>query len=92
MEDKLDIRVPAENSGIEEKFNDQMEEIMLKLVESQVLTSSLQIVSTPPTETPKFQLHIRYGPTFFEDPFGDLTKLQQIGPVREYQLQFEEAG
>jgi hypothetical protein len=56
---------PTKNSGIEEKFDEQMEEINLKLAESQVLTSSPQIVSTPPTETPKFQLHIRYGPIFF---------------------------
>jgi ElaB/YqjD/DUF883 family membrane-anchored ribosome-binding protein len=56
---------PTENSGIEEESDEQMEEIKLKLVESQVLTSSLQIVSTPPTETLKFQLHIRYGPIFF---------------------------
>jgi uncharacterized coiled-coil protein SlyX len=81
---------PTENSGIEKKSDEQMEEIKLKLAESQVLTSSPQIVSTPPTETPKFQLHIRYRQFFFEDPFGDLTKLQLTRSVREYQLQFEE--
>jgi len=43
---------PTENSGIEEKSNEQMEEIKLKLAESQVLTSSSQFVSTPPTKTP----------------------------------------
>jgi hypothetical protein len=35
---------PTENSRIEEKFDEQMEEIKLKLAESQVLTSSPQIV------------------------------------------------
>jgi hypothetical protein len=35
-------------------------------------------------------LHIRYGPTIFEDHFGDLTKLQQTGAVRDYQFQFEQ--
>jgi hypothetical protein len=77
---------PTENSGIEEKSNEQMEDIKLKLVESQVLTSTLQIVSIPPTENPKFQLHIRYGQILFEDPFSNLTKLQQTGSIREYQL------
>jgi hypothetical protein len=38
----------------------------------------------------KAALHTRYGPTAFEDHFGDLTKLQQTGTVREYQLQFEQ--
>jgi hypothetical protein len=38
----------------------------------------------------KAALHIRYGPTVFEDHFGDLTKLQQIGTVRDYQLKFEQ--
>jgi hypothetical protein len=35
-------------------------------------------------------LHVRYGPTVFEDHFGDLTKLQQTGSTRDYQLQFEQ--
>jgi hypothetical protein len=34
-------------------------------------------------------LHVRYGPTQFEDFFGDLTKLRQTGTVREYQGQYE---
>jgi hypothetical protein len=34
-------------------------------------------------------LHIRYGPTQFDDFFGDLTKLQQTGTVRDYQGQYE---
>lgn len=34
-------------------------------------------------------LHVRFGPTQFDDFFGDLTKLKQIGTVREYQCQFE---
>jgi hypothetical protein len=29
----------------------------------------------------KQALHIRYGPTIFEDHFGDLTKLQQMGSI-----------
>jgi len=29
-------------------------------------------------------LHVRYGPTQFNDFFGDLTKLRQTGTVREY--------
>ncbi|KAL4186481.1 hypothetical protein AMTRI_Chr09g14350 [Amborella trichopoda] len=37
----------------------------------------------------KSSLHARYGPTQFQDFFGDLIKLQQIGSVREYQTQFE---
>jgi hypothetical protein len=39
----------------------------------------------------KATLHIRYGPTVFEDHFGNLTKLQQVGTiVKDYQLQFEQ--
>ncbi|KAI9177558.1 hypothetical protein LWI28_016671 [Acer negundo] len=34
-------------------------------------------------------LHNRYGPTQFQDFFGDLTKLQQMGSVKEYQTVFE---
>ncbi|KAH7576003.1 hypothetical protein JRO89_XS02G0274100 [Xanthoceras sorbifolium] len=34
-------------------------------------------------------LHARFGPTQFEDFFGDLTKLQQVGSVCNYQTQFE---
>ena len=34
-------------------------------------------------------LYTRYGPTEFDDFFGDLTKLKQMGSVREYQSQFE---
>jgi hypothetical protein len=41
-------------------------------------------------ESLKTALHIRYGPTVFEDHFGDLTKLQQVGTVRDYQLHFEQ--
>jgi hypothetical protein len=41
-------------------------------------------------ESLKAALHIRYGPTVFEDHFGDLTKLQQVGTVRDYQFQFEQ--
>ncbi|KAK2979580.1 hypothetical protein RJ640_020072 [Escallonia rubra] len=37
----------------------------------------------------KEELHVRYGPTQFQDFFGDLTKLQQSGTVKEYQTQFE---
>jgi hypothetical protein len=34
-------------------------------------------------------LHVRYGPKQFNDFFGDLTKLWQIGIVREYQGQYK---
>ena len=34
-------------------------------------------------------LHARYGPTQFEEFFGDLTKLKQNGTIGEYQCQFE---
>jgi hypothetical protein len=34
-------------------------------------------------------LHTRYGPTLYEDFFGDLSKLKQDGSVRDYQIQFE---
>ena len=34
-------------------------------------------------------LNSKYGPTEFDDFFGDLTRLKQIGSVREYQIQFE---
>lgn len=32
----------------------------------------------------------RYGPTQFHEFFGELTKLQQMGSVREYQSRFEQ--
>ncbi|KAI5316982.1 hypothetical protein L3X38_036689 [Prunus dulcis] len=46
---------------------------------------------TPITTWATFKqgLHDRYGPTQFQDFFGDLTKLQQTGSVRDYQTQFE---
>jgi hypothetical protein len=31
----------------------------------------------------------RFGPTQFYDPFGELTKLQQEGSIRDYQAKFE---
>jgi hypothetical protein len=34
-------------------------------------------------------LFVRFGPSQFYDPFGELTKLQQEGSIREYQLKFE---
>jgi hypothetical protein len=34
-------------------------------------------------------LFARFGPTQFYDPFGELTKLQQEGSVREYQTHFK---
>jgi hypothetical protein len=40
-------------------------------------------------EALKKSLHARYGPTLFEDFFGDLSKLKQMGTVRDYQIQFE---
>jgi hypothetical protein len=41
-------------------------------------------------ETLKAGLYVHYGPTPFEDHFGDLTKLQKVGLVPEYQVQFEQ--
>jgi hypothetical protein len=41
-------------------------------------------------ESLKATLHIRYGTTIFEDHFGDLTKLQQVGTVRDYQIKFKQ--
>ena len=38
--------------------------------------------------TLKEGLNSRYGPTEFDDFFGDLTRLKQVGSVREYQSQF----
>uniref|UniRef100_A0A2N9HMQ3 Retrotransposon gag domain-containing protein n=1 Tax=Fagus sylvatica TaxID=28930 RepID=A0A2N9HMQ3_FAGSY len=38
----------------------------------------------------KFGLLARYGPTQFYDYFGELTKLQQSGTVKEYQTRFEQ--
>lgn len=37
----------------------------------------------------KAGLMARYGPTQYHDYFGELTKLQQTGTVREYQSRFE---
>ena len=34
-------------------------------------------------------MNSKYGPTEFDDFFGDLTRLKQIGSVQEYQIQFE---
>ena len=34
-------------------------------------------------------MYARFGPTEFEDFFGDLTKLRQTTSVRDYQTQFE---
>jgi hypothetical protein len=34
-------------------------------------------------------LHVRFGPTQFEDFFGDQSKLRQVGSVKEYQCLFE---
>ena len=41
-------------------------------------------------ESLKDALHTHYGPTVFECHFGNLTKLQQVGTMRHYQLQFEQ--
>jgi hypothetical protein len=43
----------------------------------------------PTWELMKNSLHVRYGPTQFDDFYGDLTKLKQTGTVREYQAQYE---
>jgi hypothetical protein len=40
-------------------------------------------------ENLKEALHVRFGPTQFEDFYGDLSKLGQTGSVKEYQCQFE---
>jgi hypothetical protein len=40
-------------------------------------------------ETLRSELHVRYGPTQFDDFFGDLTKLRQTGTVREYQGEYK---
>lgn len=40
-------------------------------------------------EAMKEGLLVQYGPTQFDDFFGDLTKLRQTGSVREYQSQYE---
>jgi hypothetical protein len=40
-------------------------------------------------EVLKEGLHVRYGPTQFDDFFGDLTKLRQTGTVRDYQSEYE---
>ena len=39
--------------------------------------------------TLKAGLFTRYKPTKFEDHFGDLTKLRQVGSMRDYQTEFE---
>lgn len=38
----------------------------------------------PTWKAMKDELHVRYGPTQFDDFFGDLTKLRHMGMVREY--------
>jgi hypothetical protein len=40
-------------------------------------------------ENLKEAMHVRFGPTQFEDFYGDLSKLRQVGSVKEYQCQFE---
>ncbi|KAK3035596.1 hypothetical protein RJ639_033188 [Escallonia herrerae] len=52
----------------------------------QLIKEEQGVISWP---TFKEELHVRYGPTQFQDFFGDLTKLQQSGTVKEYQTQFE---
>ena len=39
--------------------------------------------------TLKERLNSRYGPMEFDDFLGDLTRLKQVGSVREYQSQFK---
>jgi hypothetical protein len=34
-------------------------------------------------------LFVRFGPNHFYDPFGELTKLQQEGSIKDYQAKFE---
>jgi hypothetical protein len=40
-------------------------------------------------EALKEGLHVRYGPTQFDNFFGDLTKLRQTGTVHDYQSEYE---
>jgi hypothetical protein len=49
-----------------------------------------QETSNIPWNVLKFGLLARYGPTQFYDYFGELTKLQQSGTVKEYQTRFEQ--
>jgi hypothetical protein len=37
----------------------------------------------------KGALHVRFGPTQFEEFYGDLSKLRQVGSVNDSQCQFE---
>lgn len=54
------------------------------------VVSTLKEEGQPITwEVFKESLDARYGPTQFEDFFGDLTKFKQMGTVRDYQSQFE---
>lgn len=54
------------------------------------MVSTLKEEGQPITwEVFKESLDARYGPTQFEDFFGDLTKFKQMGTVRDYQSQFE---
>ncbi|KAF5460502.1 hypothetical protein F2P56_020366 [Juglans regia] len=37
----------------------------------------------------KYELHLRYGPSRYQNFFGDLTKLKQWGSIRDYQMEFD---
>lgn len=37
----------------------------------------------------KYELHLRYGPSRYQNFFGDLTKLKQTGSIRDYQMEFD---
>ena len=52
----------------------------------QILKEEERVITWPLL---KEGLYTRYGPTEFDDFFGDLTKLKQMGSVRKYQSQFE---
>jgi len=37
----------------------------------------------------QIELHLRYGPSKYQNFFGDLTKLKQMGSIRDYQMEFD---
>ncbi|XP_020582663.1 uncharacterized protein LOC110026161 [Phalaenopsis equestris] len=36
-----------------------------------------------------YELHLRYGPSRYQNFFGDFTKLKQTGSIRDYQMDFD---
>ena len=37
----------------------------------------------------KYELHLRYGPSRYQNFFVDLTKLKQNGSIHDYQMEFD---